>query len=175
MKFQLNNTGKHLLVGYKVIQNDSENIYSPEKLRLLLARSPNNIKVYEIHKSSSNNTYIERKVKKPDEKSCLLYWFRSNNDAENAFNKIIHTIYQKGNFPPVSIQIELARLNTYEMNHCIAYHCYRIFEPLIENWIKSLSYDIIEEEIEQGPFVLDYYKKSAQIINSINIMGQVAR
>lgn len=165
-------------IGYRYGKESTSNNLSAEELRIKLQKELKRNggderklqDIYELFREGEGNRrIIAKKLTRPYYPSCLIYWFSNRTCAESALEGMLENIIQGGRFPPVSIPMELAYLPTYEFNYCIVFRTFSLFISLLEEWIGSLNYSPIEEYIEEGKEVLEYYKQNATIIRSVNI------
>ncbi len=162
-----------LIETYLIKQDGREIIVSPEELRLIISNSvlSDNADVFEMF---DNERVSSRQITREELNSQggLILWYRSRQDATDAYTEILQLA--SNDLPPVSFDIELAYLSGFEMNYCLALRAYSIFESVIEDWLKQLSYKNVEEEIEQGVMVFDYYSQHADVIQSASFTSNSA-
>ncbi len=158
---------------YLIKTSKNEIIVSPEELRLIILNSALNEST-NIREIFSDNRVSNRQITHNELNSAggLILWYRSQQDASDAYTEIIQLA--ANNLPPVSFDIELAYLSGFEMNYCLALRGYSVFESVIEEWLKKLGYKNVEEEIEQGIMVFDYYSEHAKIIQSTSFTSALA-
>ncbi len=158
---------------YLIKHDCNEITVSPEELRLLILNDilKKTSNIFEI--SGNNRISLQQTIHhKLNSSGGLILWYRSQQDATNAYTEILQLA--ASNLPPVSCEIELAYLSGLEMSYCLAMRSLSIFENIIEDWLKQLSYKNVEEEIEQGIMVFDYYTEHAEIIQSASFTSNSA-
>jgi hypothetical protein len=101
------------------------------------------------------------------ESGGLLLWYRNCADVKNAYIDL--TKKADEHQPPVSISLELSEIDGGEMHHCVAIRTFSIFEWLADHWLATLNVQPVEEEIEQGPAVFNYYSQHAKIEKKVRI------
>ncbi len=157
-----------------LIKSNSNDIYvTPEELRLLIVNSEleKSVSIFEIFREED---IPPRKLDVDELNNIggLLLWYRTKDDAKRAYTEILQLAAD--NLPPVSLDIEFAYLSMPEMSYCLALRGFSVFEGVIEDWLTRLSYKAIEEEIEQGAMVFNYYADNAEIFQSASFTSNSA-
>ncbi len=164
------------ITGYLITTSLNHEIdLTAEELRLII-ENHSDIMQYVISEKMEYNTLPSalRKVSCEQLRSDggLLLWYRDSSQSTRAYSEIINNSVD--NLPPLTLTIEQASIDGLEFSACLAVRCKSVFEAPAESWLKNVKSGTIEEDIEQGAMVFDYYRENAVVMQSATLTSNQA-